>query len=291
VLILLIITFRILQVKSRNNKRLETLNREISEQAEEITAQSEELQEANEEIVSLNEGIEDKIEVRTTELKEAHKELDTFFYHASHDFRRPLTTFLGLAEIAKTILTDPKALELFEKVEDTAGSLDRMVGKLKAISIIGFDKLKYSQINLEGLLNRVVDKNQSLKKYNLLSFKFDLKIKEFYTSYDLLEIILDNLIENAILYKRRNIDSWISVETFKKDGYAIFRISDNGQGIEKELTERIFEMYFRANELSQGNGLGLYITKKATSKLDGFIEFETKHDEGSTFTVHIPIIV
>ncbi len=291
VVILLIITFRVLQIKSRNNKRLEALNKEISEQAEEITAQSEEIQEANEEIVSLNEGLEDKIEVRTKELIEAHKELDTFFYHASHDFRRPLTTFLGLAEIANTILVDPKALELFEKVKDTAGSLDRMVGKLKAISIIGFDKLKYTQVNLEGLLNRVVDKNQSLKKDNLLSFKFDLKIKEVYTSYDLLEIILDNLIENAILYKRKATDSWISIDTTKKDGFAVFKISDNGQGIEEELKDRIFEMYFRANELSQGNGLGLYITKKAVSKLDGFIEFDTKIDEGSTFTIHIPLIL
>lgn len=291
VIVLLIITFRILQVKSRSNKRLEALNREISEQAEEITAQSEELQEANEEIVSLNEGLEDKIELRTRELREAHKELDTFFYHASHDFRRPLTTFLGLSEIASTILTDPKALELFDKVKDTAGSLDRMVGKLKAISIIGFDKLKYTQVNLEGLLNRVIDKNQSIKKDNLLSFKFDLKVKELYSSYDLLEIILDNLVENSILYKRKAIDSWINIETFKVDGFAVFKISDNGQGIEEELTERIFEMYFRANELSQGNGLGLYITKKAVAKLDGFIEFDTKHGEGSTFTVHIPLIV
>ncbi|MTI38671.1 tetratricopeptide repeat protein [Fulvivirga lutimaris] len=291
VVILLIITFRILQIKSRNNKRLEALNKEISEQAEEITAQSEELQEANEEIVSLNEGLEYKIDERTKELREAHKELDTFFYHASHDFRRPLTTFLGLAEIASTILTDPKALELFDKVKDTAGSLDRMVSKLKAISIIGFDKLKYTEVNLEGLLNRVIDKHQKLKKDNLLSFKFDLKVKEVYSSYDLLEIIMDNLIENAILYKKKATDSWISIETNKMDGHVIFKVSDNGQGIEKELTDRIFEMYFRANELSQGNGLGLYITKKAVSKLDGFIEFETKHDEGSTFTIHIPVIV
>ncbi|MEQ8243335.1 tetratricopeptide repeat-containing sensor histidine kinase [Fulvivirga sp.] len=291
IVVLLIITFRVLQIKSRNNKRLEALNKEISEQAEEITAQSEELQEANEEIVSLNEGLEYKIDERTKELREAHKELDTFFYHASHDFRRPLTTFLGLAEIANTILTDQKALELFEKVKDTAGSLDRMVGKLKAISIIGFDKLKYTQVNLEGLLNRVIDKHQKLKKDNLLSFKFDLKIKEVYTSYDLLEIIMDNLVENAILYKKKATDSWISIETTTKDSHVVFKVSDNGQGIEKELTDRIFEMYFRANELSQGNGLGLYITKKAVSKLGGFIEFETKYDKGSTFTIHIPVII
>ncbi|MEQ8475862.1 tetratricopeptide repeat protein [Fulvivirga sp.] len=291
IVVLLIITFRVLQIKSRNNKRLEALNKEISEQAEEITAQSEELQEANEEIVSLNEGLEYKIDERTKELREAHKELDTFFYHASHDFRRPLTTFLGLAEIANTILTDQKALELFEKVKDTAGSLDRMVGKLKAISIIGFDKLKYTQVNLEGLLNRVIDKHQKLKKDNLLSFKFDLKIKEVYTSYDLLEIIMDNLIENAILYKKKATDSWISIETTTIDSHIVFKVSDNGQGIEKELTDRIFEMYFRANELSQGNGLGLYITKKAVSKLGGFIEFETKYDKGSTFTIHIPLII
>jgi len=50
-------------------------------------------------------------------LKQAYKELDTFFYRASHDFRRPITTFMGLAGVAKITVKDPVSLDLFRKSE------------------------------------------------------------------------------------------------------------------------------------------------------------------------------
>ena len=53
--------------------------------------------------------------------------------------------------------------------------------------------------------------------------------------------------------------------------YVTIEIQDNGQGIAKELQDQIFDMYYRANERSKGNGLGLYIVKKAVEKLDGAI--------------------
>ncbi len=110
-----------------NNELLHNLNREIHEQKEEIEAQSEELIESNETISRVNARLEEKVEARTTELKQAYTELDTFFYRSSHDFRRPLTTFMGLAEVAKITVKDNVALELFEKINETARNLDKML--------------------------------------------------------------------------------------------------------------------------------------------------------------------
>jgi tetratricopeptide (TPR) repeat protein len=111
-----IVGIRYYREKTKANKNLQKLNREISEQKEEIQAQSEELVEASDAIASINKELEVKIEVRTSELKQAYKELDTFFYRASHDFRRPITTFMGLAGVAKVTIKDQASLELFEKV-------------------------------------------------------------------------------------------------------------------------------------------------------------------------------
>jgi signal transduction histidine kinase/lipopolysaccharide biosynthesis regulator YciM len=286
--ILLIVTYRLLGIKSKANEDLKVLNKEISEQSDVITAQSEELKEANEEIISLNDGLEEKVSRRTEELKSAHKELDTFFYHASHDFRRPLTTFLGLAEIANTILIDPKALELFEKVSETAGSLDRMVSKLKAISIIGFDNIVYTNIDFNEVIGQLLIKHKKLIIERNVTVNIDLTIKKYRSSVDLFEIILDNILENAILYSRLDIDAFVNIEIREENDQLILQVSDNGQGIESELLDMIFNMYYRANESSQGNGLGLYIAKKAAGKLNGVIEFKTEYGEGSTFTVMLP---
>ncbi len=79
------------------NLILVELNKAIAEQKEEIQSQSEELTESNQAIYDINQNLEQIIKERTAELVQAYKELDTFFYRASHDFRRPLTTFMGLA--------------------------------------------------------------------------------------------------------------------------------------------------------------------------------------------------
>ncbi len=290
VVVLFLVTYKLLMIKNKANKELTEMNKEISEQSEEISTQSEEIREAHEEILSLNEKLEEKVTLRTEELKNAHKELDTFFYHASHDFRRPLTTFLGLAEIANTILEDPKALELFEKVSETAGSLDRMVGKLKAISIIGFDKIIYTNVDFNELIGKQLIRHKKIIKERNITVNIDLTVKKCRSSNDLMEIILDNLLENSILYSRSDVDSLVNIEIKEVQGMLELKLTDNGQGIEDELKSKIFNMYYRANEASQGNGLGLYIAKKAVEKLNGTLEFESEFANGSTFIAQFPII-
>ncbi|TAG39220.1 MAG: sensor histidine kinase, partial [Cytophagia bacterium] len=74
----------------------------------------------------------------------------------------------------------------------------------------------------------------------------------------------------------------------KKNNFLHIKVEDNGQGIEKELQNRIFEMYFRGSEHSQGNGLGLYVVHRAVYQLKGFVEFESEVASGSIFEVYLP---
>ena len=99
-------------------------------------------------------------------------------------------------------------------------------------------------------------------------------------------LIFQNLIENSIHFTRT--DPEINIRVSENTGVLIIEIADNGEGILAEFQNRIFEMYFRANEKSKGNGLGLYIVKKAVEKLGGTISFVSRLDEGSTFTVTLP---
>ncbi|MGC4022415.1 MAG: ATP-binding protein [Cyclobacteriaceae bacterium] len=66
------------------------------------------------------------------------------------------------------------------------------------------------------------------------------------------------------------------------------RVADNGQGIDNNYLPRVYEMYFRANEKSTGNGLGLYIVKKMVEKLQGKIHIESEMGRGTTVTIHLP---
>ena len=139
------------------NQLLTLVNRELAEKSEELAAQSEELKKSNQIISNLNENLERKVKERTQSLEQAYKELDTFFYRSSHDFRRPLTTFMGLAEVAKITVKDSFALDLFDKVKETAVNLDRMLIKLQSISDVGAEQFIYKEVDVQSVLESGCD--------------------------------------------------------------------------------------------------------------------------------------
>lgn len=296
--------------------RVKRLNREISEQNEEITAQSEELIEANDvlgklnaeisekkrqienqaeelsvsnqTIARINESLEEKIKIRTSELKEAYRELDTFFYRSSHDFRRPLTTFMGLAEVAKVMVKDKSALELFEKVNETARNLDKMLSKLQSVSAAGADELSLTEISFKNIFQteiHVFDEEIIRKKIQVKT-EFDLK-RPFYSYPTLLNFVVHNLLENSILFAN---DEKPEIQIFVKEltNEVVLSVKDNGQGIDPAYLPRVFEMYFRASERSTGNGLGLYIVKKMVDKMNGRVEIKSELGKMTEVNVFLP---
>lgn len=270
------------------NLELSKLNKELAEQQEEIQSQSEELIEANQTIVEINKNLEDEVNKRTSELKQAYKELDTFFYRSSHDFRRPLTTFLGLYEVAKIAVKDPAALELFEKVRETAVSLDKMLVKLQSISDVGTQELYYKEVMIKEIFEAVCDtyREELIKKHFLIDSRVNLTAP--FISYPaLIKVIIENLVENSLQFASP-VNPKISLNVVEENEQVVLEITDNGHGISEEYHDRIFDMYFRASHYSKGNGLGLYIVKKAVEKLEGTIQFTSKVDAGTTFRVSLP---
>lgn len=275
-------------VTYRYNRRIKKAHREISDQKEEIQSQSEELMGANETIAEINKKLEGKIEERTLALSQAYKELDTFFYRSSHDFRRPLTTFMGLAEVAKVTVKDANALELFEKVKETASNLDKMLIKLQSISDLGTQQLVYKEVMIKGIFNTVCDNFRDELRNKNIKTSAEINLHEPFISYPaMVKIIIENLVENAIHFCGVE-KPFIRLKTSQSGNYITIDVQDNGQGIPKEFQDQIFDMYFRANERSKGNGLGLYIVKKAVEKLEGSISLSSIPLVGTTFTIMLP---
>lgn len=270
------------------NRQIRKAHRQISEKQEEIQAQSEELLEANAVIADINKDLEQKIAQRTKDLSRAYKELDTFFYRSSHDFRRPLTTFLGLAEVANVTVRDPNALELFDKVKDTAINLDKMLVKLQSISDLGSQQLVFKEVMLQELFDSVCDDFREEIQRNGIETNCEVCLKTPFVSYPaMIRTIIENMVENGIHFCSR-MDPFIHMKAYNEGSDVVLEFHDNGAGIARQYHHQIFDMYFRGNDRSKGNGLGLYIVKKAVEKLDGTVGFTTVHGAGTTFSVRIP---
>lgn len=283
---LLTIIFKLFRTNQQAKEILRTQNKAIVEQKEEIQAQSEELTESNHQLNLLNDELEHRVNERTLELHRAYQELETFFYRTSHDFRRPLTTYLGLVEVAKSTVNDSHALDLFGKVKETTVGLDGMLTKLQSIS--NSELADRVPVNLPTLVVQCLAHYKPQIDAKHITITTDMQVDVIDSNAPLLKAALENLIENAIHFSGPT-NPFIRIESSRNGHSVILAVIDNGEGIDQEYQSRIFEMYYRASHKSKGNGLGLYISKRAVSKLGGTIAFRSTRGNGSRFEIRLPL--
>lgn len=275
------------KTKALANEELKVLFRELSEKKEEIEAQSEELREANEIIISMNTQLEEKVKEKSQKLIEAYDELDTFFYRSSHDFRRPLTTLQGLAAVAKISVKDQEALHLFEKVNEIATSVDKMLSKFQTISLLGHDEMQAESLDWQTMVQDAVD--QYAREIEQAKIQISIQINSrmsFFSFPMLIKVMLENMVENAVQFSK--VQGFIHISVDDENEGVLLKISDNGDGIDPKYHEKIFDMYFRANERAKGNGLGLFIVKKIIEKLRGMVYVQSEYGKGAIFTIFLP---
>jgi signal transduction histidine kinase len=92
-------------------------------------------------------------------------------------------------------------------------------------------------------------------------------------------------MDNAFFFSSMAVNKTVTLTIIKNTDVVIIKLTDHGPGIKADVKEKIFSMFFRGNELSTGNGLGLYLVKSALSKIDGTIEVETEEARYSTFII------
>ena len=255
-----------------------------------LRKQKTEVVRVNNEIQRINENLEGLVLERTKLLEEAHRELDTFLYRASHDLRSPVCSIIGLCNIA-THFSNGETRDILEKVVFTTSAMDRLLKKLQIISEIN-QPSNFSPVNVHELIETVLFGYQDTIRKSDINFVVNcpahLRIQSYPT---LIEAILSNLIENALFYtalKSPN-DGRIEFTAAISDNHLHLTLHDNGIGIENKIRERVFDMFFKGHVFSKGNGLGLYIVQKSVQALQGNVAIESVPGQYSRFVVWIPL--
>jgi len=285
------------------NSEMEAQNEELMQYQEEVMAQRDfieeknqileaqaiELEKANEQIQAINSSLEQTVEERTKNLLELNNDLDLLVYRSSHDFRRPLTTLMGLNEIARLTVKDELSKELFNKVNKTAVNMDKMLLKFFMLYNINHFRTTYEGNTLEEVIDKI-EKTMISRKRNIT---FNQKVELInYNNKDernsLIEIILENLVENSLIYNSKE-HMVIDLIIEEKDGKLHIFERDNGNGIHASYHKKIFEMYFRGSTLSTGNGLGLYVAKRAADLLKASISLDSQEGAYTQFEIEFKI--
>jgi hypothetical protein len=161
--------------------------------------------------------------------------------------------------------------------------------------ILDYSRNARSDLNIERVdLKKMVEDSFERMKYmegsEFITKKVEVvELAPLYSDPYRLSVIINNLVSNSIKYRDMQKEESIIVidaEVTESDLTFVFR--DNGIGISDEYLAKIFDMFFRATERSEGAGLGLYIVKETVDKLHGEITVESVVGEGTTFKMRIP---
>ncbi|REE81616.1 hypothetical protein BX611_1151 [Lutibacter oceani] len=218
-----------------------------------------------------------------------------FLSMVSHEFKTPLSGILT----STMLLNKYQLSEEHEKrdkhiktIESKVRYLNNILNDFLSIERLDSSKVnyKFTTFNLSKIINEVVyNANMLLKSGQKIiipenSDDFILKQDE-----KILELILSNLIYNAVKYSPENIT--IELQIIKNGESIIFKIIDEGIGIPINDQKFIFNRYFRAENVlnTQGTGIGLNIVQAHLENLGGSISFTSEENKGSVFTVKLPL--
>ncbi|HNP17368.1 MAG TPA: ATP-binding protein [Fulvivirga sp.] len=231
-----------------------------------------------------------KVNEQNKLLAKTNDELDKFVYSTSHDLRAPLSSILGLVKIAE-LSNDPnelaKCMRMIEKSIHTLNGFISDIIDYSRNTRLGLDMEKFQ---LKELIDGVIEGLRYFEKSETIDFKVNLSDDiEIVSDLVRLKIVLNNLISNAIKYHNYSQAHPTIVIDFEEGNDSVtIKITDNGTGIDPKLKDRIFDMFFRATEKSEGSGLGLYIAKEMITKLSGQLTCKSEQGKGTTFIIEIP---
>lgn len=241
-------------------------------------------------LISLNYHTATQLIQSNKQLKKLNEELDRFVYCTSHDLRAPLLSVLGLLKLAEGKVDEKEMSHYHQMMQTRLFSLDKFIKDITDYSRNNRIDIIKENIYISSLTDEIweslrysADAQGIIFVNNLPS---DLMVANDGTR---LRVVLSNLIANAIRYHdHRKEQRYIKVSHHVTSASFSLHVEDNGQGISPDIHSKIFDMFYRGNESSQGSGLGLYIVKETLSKLSGTIQLSSTPRQGSTFSISVP---
>jgi signal transduction histidine kinase len=267
-------------LKSNLSRLPSAISNALSKRHEELIRKSAEM-----ELAKQNQLLSGTVE----RLERVNNELDHFLYSVSHNLRAPLSSVLGLINLSK-LGGDTDHATLMLLMEQSINRLDVILKDILSYSFNANGEVSYELLDIEQEFYLAVQHLQYFPGWNHVKFKSDVKSNaRFYSDSFRIRLVLTNLIMNSIYFRDESkTNSYCALHADISKESATIRITDNGIGIEPEFRERVFQMFFKASNRSDGAGLGLYLVNEAVRKLKGSLEIESTPGEGTSLLVSLP---
>jgi signal transduction histidine kinase len=251
---------------------------------------------ANHASVSLeNARLVGRLEDSLARLTEMNRLKDDFVATVSHELRTPLTSIHGCI---KTLLApdadyDPETQRaLMEAIDRQADLLVILIEDLLVASRIESNSVRpvIAPMNPAALARQIVEETRSRAGQHDLRVEVEGDVPSVESDERKVRQILVNLVENAMKYSPEG--SVITLRCLQEDDGVAVLVEDQGDGIPRELHQKIFERFYQVDQSSTrtvgGTGLGLYICQRLAEVIGGRVTLERSDSDGSVFRVWVP---
>lgn len=249
--------------------------------------------------VQVEHATNDEIGLLTKNFNQMTKELNKietmrqeFIASVSHEIQSPLTSIRGFSAALKDdIVSEDKKIQYLTIIEKESTRLSQLSSNLLKLASLDSEHqtLTLQQYRLDEQIRHVVMALEPQWTKKNIEIDLDLSNVQMEADKDLLEQVWLNLVTNAIKYTPEN--GLVKISIHQKNEEIDVKIKDNGIGIAEEDQKYIFESFYKVDKSRtlKGSGLGLAITKKIVRLHEGAIRVESKKEQGSIFTVTLPI--
>ncbi len=252
------------------------------------------LKQAEAALRELNLSLENKVELRTAELRSAIKELETFNYAVSHDLRAPLRHVMAYLELlAEQLGTHPDAQigDLLHRCQQSLKRMNELIAGMLSLAQLGREALMPIQVDLSVMVQELLQEVPLAQRERV---RFDIGPLPLITADRvLLRQVLQNLIDNALKYSSGQPQPLVSIHDCTAGGDAeetVIEVRDNGVGFDAHYADKLFQLFQRLHRNGEfpGSGVGLALAAKIMALHGGRIWAQSRVDQGASFFIAFP---
>ena len=217
----------------------------------------------------------------------SNTELEKFAYIASHDLREPIRSIVGFTQLLQKRFSDkedPETKEFLENIINGAQRMNTLVHGLLDYSRVSSNSRPFHKADMNEILNKVRSDLKASIEENEAEIIVG-KLPELVCDELQLRQLFQNLISNSIKFRKWFDKPVIKISVGLLDDKWLFKIEDNGIGLEMKYKEKVFQIFSRLHTTDkyQGSGIGLAVCKKIVDRHGGDIWLESEVGKGTTF--------
>lgn len=265
---------------------------ELGHAIKDLHSQIRKRQRAESELQSLNGELEKRVSLRTVQLQEANRELETFSYAVSHDLRAPLRHMDGFSHFLQQKFgpnLPEEGQHYLNRIRSATTYMSMLVEGLLQLSHIGRQLPNIQPVFLRPLLDNVRGKLPPESVGRVIDWRIG-SLPEVDGDPVLLGQVFTNLLSNAIKFTRQQSRPVIEIGTCEKDGETVIFIRDNGVGFDSRFADKLFGVFQRLHRQDEfeGTGIGLATVQRIIHRHGGRIWAESILGQGATFFFTLP---